>query len=275
MRTEPNHRTGITRLPSAPCIAAVLLACASVSHAADWPQFRGPNLDSTSPEKLLAKKWPANGPRSLWKTPLTDGFSSFTVSAGKAFTLVQREVDGAKREVCVALDANTGKEIWAVPFGLVKTGDGGQSGASDNAGGDGPRSTPTVNEGRVYVMSAKLILSCLDAGSGKVVWQKDMIKEHAGRNISWENAASPVIEGNLVFVAGGGPGQSLLGINKKDGRVVWKVEDEKMTHSTPVVANILGATRLFSLRKAVWSRYRRRTARCSGVILSPTKFPPR
>ena len=234
------NRTLITRFQSKPCIAAWLLATASVSHAADWPQFRGPNLDSTSPEKLLTKKWPANGPRILWKTPLTDGFSSFTVSGGKAFTLVQREVEGAKREVCVALDANTGKELWAVPFGMVKTGDGGQSGASDNAGGDGPRSTPTVNEGRVYVMSAKLILSCLDAGTGKVVWQKDLLKEHAGRNISWENAASPVIDGNLVFVAGGGAGQSLLAFNKKDGAVVWKVEDEKMTHSTPVVANILG-----------------------------------
>ena len=233
--------TSITRLHSAPCIAALFLASASVSHAVDWPQYRGPNLDSTSPEKLLAKKWPTNGPRQLWKTPLADGFSSFTVSGGKAFTLVQREVEGAKREVCLTLDAKTGHELWAVPFGLVKTGDGGQSGTPDNAGGDGPRSTPTVSEGRVYVLSAKLVLACLDAGSGKVVWQKDLIKEHAGRNISWDNAASPVIDGNLVFVAGGGAGQSLLGINKKDGAVVWKVEDEKMTHSTPVVANILGA----------------------------------
>ena len=232
--------TLISRLQPVFRITCCLLAGASAASAGDWPQYRGPHFDSSSPEKLVAKRWPANGPQTLWKAPLTDGFSSFTVSAGRAFTLVQREVEGAKREVCVALDANTGKELWTVPFGSLKTGDGGQSGAPDNAGGDGPRSTPAVNDGRVYVMSAKLLLSCLEAGSGKLVWQKDLLKEHAGRNISWDNAASPVIDGNLVFVAGGGPGQSLLGLNKQNGSVVWQVEDEKMTHSTPVVANILG-----------------------------------
>jgi len=58
------------------------------------------------------------------------------------------------------------------------------------------------------------------------VWTKDLIKEHAGRNISWKNAASPVIDGNLLFVAGGGPGESLLALNKDTGTVVWKGQDE-------------------------------------------------
>ncbi len=258
-----------TRLHPVFQLACGLLISVAATQAAEWPQYRGPNFDSSSPEKLTAKRWPANGPRLLWKAPLSDGFSSFTVSAGKAFTLVQREVEGAKREVCVALDANTGKEHWSVPFGSVKTGDGGQSGAPDNAGGDGPRSTPVVSDGRVYVMSAKLLLSCLEAVSGNLVWQKDLLKEHAGRNISWDNAASPVIDGNLVFVAGGGPGQSLLGINKKDGAVVWKVEDEKMTHSTPVVANILGARQvIFFTQSGLVS-----VAPKSGALLWRHPFP--
>src|SRR5262245_29514811 len=73
-------------------------------HAADWPQFRGPNQDSTTPERIRTA-WPPDGPRKLWKAPLTGGFSSFSVGGGKAFTLVARNIEGTDREVCVALDA--------------------------------------------------------------------------------------------------------------------------------------------------------------------------
>ena len=218
----------------------VLLGGTLAAQGADWPQYRGPNFDGISAETLTAKSWPAGGPPQVWKVPVSSGFSSFTVSQGRAYTLALRTIEGADQETCLCLDARTGKELWAMPLGTIKINDGGQSGTSDNKGGDGPRSTPTVNEGRVYVMSAKLVLTCFQADSGKVVWKKDLVQEHAGRNISWQNAASPVVDGNLVFVAGGGPGQSLLGIDKKDGKVVWKSEDDKMTHSTPVVATIHG-----------------------------------
>ncbi len=223
---------------SAAGLATAMLAV-SVANAADWPQYRGPNLDGSTAEKI-SLKWPAGGPKALWKAPTPDGFSSFAVSGGQAFTLVMREVQGGPQEVCVALDANTGKEQWVAPLGTLKLGDGGQSGAKDNSGGDGPRSTPTVSEGKVYVISAKLTLSCFDAKSGKEVWRKDLLKDFAGRNISWQNAASPLVEGGLVYVAGGGAGQSLLAFNKQTGAVAWKAHDEKITHSTPVAATIHG-----------------------------------
>jgi outer membrane protein assembly factor BamB len=226
------------RLCAAAFAAALLYQCAEVSGG-DWPQFRGPAHDSITPEKILTA-WPKDGPRQLWKVPLTGGFSSITISGGKAFTLVKRTLEGADREVCVALDAANGKELWAVPIGVAKYDNGGNNGASDNNGGDGPRSTPTIDDGRVYVLSSRLVLYCLYAGTGKEVWTKDLIGEHAGRNISWQSAASPLIDGELIFLAGGGPGQSLLAFNKKDGKVVWKGEDELMTHSTPIAAEILG-----------------------------------
>ena len=67
-----------------------------------------------------------------------------TVSQGRAYSLVLRSVEGADQEVCVAMDADTGKELWAAPLGTIKLNDGGQSGTPDNNGGDGPRSTPSV-----------------------------------------------------------------------------------------------------------------------------------
>lgn len=208
--------------------------------AADWPQYRGPNLDGTTPEPIQAK-WPKAGPKVLWKVPAPNGFSSITVSGGRAFTQVGRMEGGAEQEVCVALDANTGKELWAAPLGIGSYGhDGGNSGARGNDGGDGPRSTPTVDGGRVYVMNSNLQLFCLEAASGKQVWKKDLVREHGAKNIKWKNAASPLIDGNLVFVAGGGAGQALLGIDKATGKVIWKGQSDTMTHSTPVVATIQG-----------------------------------
>jgi outer membrane protein assembly factor BamB len=208
-------------------------------HAVDWTQFRGPNHDGTSPEKILTE-WPSTGLPQIWKTPLRDGFSALTIGRGEVFTLVTGEVDGADQEVCVALDANSGRKIWSVPLGVARYDEGGNHGARDNNGGDGPRSTPSYDDGKVYTFSSGMILQCLDAATGKQIWACDLIKEHAGRNITWENAASPLIDGDLIFVAGGGIGQSLLAFDKHDGHVVWKGLNERMTHSTPVATTILG-----------------------------------
>jgi outer membrane protein assembly factor BamB len=125
-------------------------------------------------------------------------------------------------------------------MGVAKYDGGGDNGTPDNNGGDGPRSTPSYDHGKVYVYSARMVLKCMDANDGHQIWTCDIIKEHAGKNIHWESAASPLVEGDLVYVVGGGEGQGLLAFDKNDGHVVWKAEDDKMTHSTPIATTILG-----------------------------------
>jgi outer membrane protein assembly factor BamB len=220
-------------------IFTVGIALAGEVAAAEWSQFRGPNHDGTSTETILTA-WPATGLKAIWKEPMKDGFSAITLGAGKAFTLEGREIDGAMQEVCVALDADTGRELWAVPLGITKFDGGGDKGTPENNGGDGPRSTPTYDGGKVYTYSSQMVLKCMDATNGQQIWACDMKREHAGRNITWESAASPLIEGDLVFLAGGGPGEGLVAFDKNDGHVVWKGQDDKMTQSTPVAATILG-----------------------------------
>jgi outer membrane protein assembly factor BamB len=221
-------------------VTIILLAAASMLLGADWPQYRGPQQDGSSPERGLLKQWPSDGPKEIWKTPLTDGFSSFAVADGKAFTLVQRTIEGVNREVCIALHANTGKEIWARPLGIAKYDGGGNSGGP----GDGPRSTPSFDAGRVYVLSAYLQLACLDANSGNELWSRDLTKEAGGQLIMWQSAASPLIDGDLIFVMGGGPGQALLGLDKRDGKTLWKGQNDKMTHDTPTPSTILGTRQI-------------------------------
>jgi outer membrane protein assembly factor BamB len=223
-------------------IAALSLG---LNFASDWSQYRGPNHDGKSGEDL--SKWPEGGPRALWKVPTPNGFSSFVVGGGRAFTLVGRNVDGANREVCLALDADSGKELWAVPIAMAKYDGGGDSGTPENSGGDGPRSTPSLDHDRVYTTSADLQLYCLNAADGKTLWRKDILKEFNGQLIGWKNAASPLIDGDLVFMAGGGAKQALLAFNKNDGSVVWKTQDDKMTHATPIVATIAGVRQIIFL----------------------------
>lgn len=231
-------------------ILLLLMLTAVTARAAEWPQYRGPNQDGISSEKLPLKTWPEKGLPQLWKTPTPTGFSSFSLGGDRVFTIVAREVAGVKREACVALDAANGREVWAALMGTAKYSGGGDSGG----GGDGPRSTPTYSAGRIYVYDSQLLLQCLDARDGKVVWSKDVLREFAGRNISWQSAVSPVVDGDLVFVPGGGAGQSLLAFDKPTGTLVWKAYDDKMTHATPV-ATTLGGVRqvIFFMQKGLVS----------------------
>jgi outer membrane protein assembly factor BamB len=254
-------------------------------EADSWSQYRGNHGNGISSERLRGA-WSAEGPKRLWKASTPAGFSSLSVADGKAFTVVAREMDGAKAEVCLALDALTGKELWVAVTGQAKYRGGGDSGAEGNSGGDGPRSTPAVSGTRVYVYSAQMVLTCLDAATGRAVWKKDIQGEFGGRNIGWESAMSPVVDGELVYVAGGGAGQSMLAFNKETGAVVWKTGDEQMTHATPAVTTILGARQvvffmqsgLVSLDaasgKTLWRfpfTYRTSTA-CSPVVSGDVVF---
>jgi outer membrane protein assembly factor BamB len=226
----PSRRTALALLA---CLPMLTLA------AADWPSYRGPEGNGRTAEKLPVA-WPAGGPKVLWKVASPGGFGSFAVAGGQAFCLELREANGAEQEVLVARDAASGKEAWALPLGTMKIHDGGDDGTSDNKGGDGPRSTPAVAGGKVYVFSQRLVLTCVDAATGKEVWKHDLVKEFEGRNISWMNAQSPVIEDGLVLVAGGGPNQTLLAFQAADGQVAWKGHTDTITHATPVVATLGG-----------------------------------
>ncbi|HCN31208.1 MAG TPA: alcohol dehydrogenase [Verrucomicrobiales bacterium] len=213
---------------------------AQTSAPVEWGKFRGPNNDGTVPAPQVSN-WKGAGVKTLWKAETPKGFSSFAVAGGKAFTLVTGEYDGNSGEMIVCLDVRTGKELWSKPLSIIgKYDGGGDAGTNDNKGGDGPRSTPVVDGDKVYVIDSSLGVHCFSAAGGDLVWNRDVLKENAGVQIRWQNAASPVIEGNVLMMCGGGEGQALLGLDKTSGKVLWKGEDDKMTHATPVVADLLG-----------------------------------
>lgn len=220
--------------------ASILLTLSPVASAADWPQYRGPQGDGKSAETIPRADW-GDGPNVLWKRPTPLGFSSFSVADGRLFTVIAE--DG--KEVTLALDANTGDPLWRAAMGTSDYGhDGGNAGAPNNRGGDGPRSTPAIAGDKVYVYDSHMVLHCFGAKTGKPLWSHDVVAEYAGRTIKWLNASSPIVDGDTVYVGGGGAGQSFLAFDRNSGELIWRSGDETITHATPALATINGTDQL-------------------------------
>ena len=208
---------------------AALLAGASVTIQAldDWPQWRGPRRDGVSAERGLLKAWPESGPPLAWKTTgAGQGYSSFAVAGGRLYTLGARE----DREHVVAFDIASGKRVWDAPHGQ----------RFSNDRGDGPRGTPTVDGTRVYAFGASGDLTALEAASGKVAWTVNVIRDFGGQNITWGLSESPLIVGDRIIVSPGGPGSSVVALNKADGKLIWKTEADRAGYSSAVLHELGG-----------------------------------
>ncbi|MEP6919838.1 MAG: PQQ-binding-like beta-propeller repeat protein [bacterium] len=214
---------------------ALLVLCLSAEAAAqvdgNWPQWRGANRDGISKETGLLKQWPAEGPPLAWKTTgAGGGYSSFAISDGRLYTMGLR----ADREYIVAFDVATGKQVWATPHG----------GAFRNDRGDGPRGTPTVEGDRLYALGGNGDLSSLDTKTGKVVWTVNVLSKFGGSNITWGISESPLIVGEKILVNPGGPGASIVALNKKDGSLIWKSQSDRAGYSSGIPVQIGSTTQV-------------------------------
>ncbi len=191
------------------CVVASLTVFAFLSIAAradpagDSPRFRGPDGDGIFPSRNLLESWPEGGPKLLWSVSgLGEGFSSIAVAEGRLFTTGM----SAGRGSVFAFDTS-GKQVWKTEYGAVH----------DGSGYPGPRTTPTYNDGLVYIMSSLGKAVAFDAGSGEIRWQKDL----PIRNITWGIAESPlVVDDNLIFTPGGSAG-TMIALDRKTGAEVW------------------------------------------------------
>ena len=214
---------------------AALFLCGTAVLAEEWPNYRGPNHDGITSEKI-ATQWPSDGPKKLWEIPLGSSLGSFVTGAKKAYVYQMKGKAGDGFETLTAVDPASGQTLWERNIDKAMK--------YASGGGDGPRSTPIFNDGRVYVLSTYLVLACVDAADGKPLWGHDLHTEFGGKEPSWGNACSPLIVGDLLFVCGGGKGQSLIAFDKKTGNVVWKGQDDKPTHASPIPATIAGVPQI-------------------------------
>ena len=206
--------------------------------AAEWPQYRGPNHDGVSTERINLD-WTGAVTNPVWAVQLTNGLTSLTISDGRVFTQVRRSIGGQGREVCLALSAATGAELWATPLDTGTYPNGGVG-----IGDDGPRCTPSVVDGSVYVLGSYHKLYRLNATNGEVIWSTNLVAAFGGAVIPWQSAASPLMEGGLIFVNANCGTSTLMAFNATDGTLAWRSQNEAMTHSTPVLTTMNGLRQL-------------------------------
>jgi outer membrane protein assembly factor BamB len=192
------------------------------SQSADWFQWRGPNRDGHSAETGLLKEWPANGPPQLWRTTgAGTGFSSFSASNGRLFTLGSR----GNSEYVIAFDAASGKRLWEVPNGE----------RFRNEMGDGPRSTPTIDGDRLYAFGGSGELACLEPASGKKLWSVNVVQQFGGDTPYWGYSESPLVIGDRIILNPGGRRASIVAINKLDGKTIWQNHNDAAGYSSPML----------------------------------------
>ena len=195
------------KIVSAAAALALIASATTAANAADWFRWRGPDLNGISQETGWQTRWPAQGPKRLWTASVGTGFSSFSVSRGRVYTMGNT----ADTDTAFCLDANSGRTIWQHSYPCALD--------PKNFEG-GPAATPTVDTGgdRIYTFSRKGDVYCLDAADGKVVWSKNLNRELGVEIPTWGFASSPLIEGKLVLFNAGNGG---IALDKKTGAVVW------------------------------------------------------
>jgi outer membrane protein assembly factor BamB len=238
---------------SAPWLGTLLVFASAVApgRADDWPEWLGPQRDGVWRETGLLDRFPEGGPKVVWRAPLGGGYSGPAV-AGDLVYVMDRErardengkpkpptrdgIPGNERLVC--LDAANGKVVWKHEYDCPYT----------VSYPSGPRTTPLVRDGRVYVLGAMGDLRCLDAATGKPLWTKNLLRDYKLESPqAWGWAAHPLLEGDLLYCLVGGNGSAVVAFHKDTGKEVWRALTTQETgYSPPVLIRAAGRQQLIA-----------------------------
>ncbi|MFG0266338.1 MAG: PQQ-binding-like beta-propeller repeat protein [Rhodopirellula sp. JB055] len=193
-----------------------------------WTQFRGLKRVSQQHGPAIQTDWSANPPELVWKIPVGPGWSSFAVAGNLLFTQEQR----GEQETVVCYTADEGIEVWSQEI---------ESRFFDPLGGPGPRATPTLSGGSVFVQGASGQLQRLDAKTGESIWEVD-VREVADREPPmWGFSSSPLVVGEVVIVHAGGDGdKGTLAFDIESGELKWSAAAGDHSYSSPQLLNLFG-----------------------------------
>ena len=212
----------------------------------DFPQFLGPDRTASVDGIELAEDWQQSIPEQMWKQSIGAGWSAFSAVNGYAITMEQR----GPSELTTCYDLMTGKIVWshATPTRY-----------QNKLGGIGPRSTPTVHQGKVYSIGVTGRLNCLDGRDGSVIWEKNIPVEvgstaaEDAEAVYYGRSNSPLIVDDLLVVPGGGTPNngfhSLLAYNKDTGEEIWRGGTDQISYASPSLVEICGVRQILSVNE--------------------------
>ena len=203
------------------------------ASASDWPQLLGPTRDAVYAGPALAETWPLAGPPIVWKADVGEGYSCPIVGEGQLIVCHRL----GEELVVDCRDPKTGGARWTFKHAMKF-----QDGAFfDN----GPRPTPAIKDGKVYVHNTDGYLVALDLKDGKKVWSRHPKNEfHSGA--TWHGCvASPFVnERAVILPVGGTNGGGIVAFARDTGETLWQVTDEKASGASPIPATFDGKQQL-------------------------------
>jgi len=211
---------------------------------APWPQFGGPTRDFS----LTASKSAAGGAAVLWRRLLGPGTSSIVADGATLFTMYSipdTKDKGRGEELVVAIDAATGATKWEhrYPVARLKK--------QESYSGDPirPQATPALLDGRLCCLGYTGLLKCFDAATGRVLWEKDLVKEFDATPVQFGFSASPLVHNGNFVVHVGGKQAALAAFRAGDGTVAWKSGPGEPSYATPVLARLAGEEQIVQVTR--------------------------
>jgi len=212
------------------------------STDSDFPELLGKGRTSQIDRYAIPAIWDEKPPQLLWRHPVGLGWSSFAVVGNAAVNLEQRE----DQECVVCYDVRTGSELWSH----------GENLRFNHEHGDGPRTTPSIHDGRVYAFGATGVLTCIDFKTGKLIWKQSVFDDPASQNLLFGMSGSPLVHNGMVVVTpGAGKGGSAIAFDAKTGSEVWRSGDDPASYSSPVAASLCGLNQILSFNGAGLQSY--------------------
>jgi outer membrane protein assembly factor BamB len=214
------------------CIGFLILISNPVLGG-DWPQFRGPDRNNISTESGLLRSWPAQGPKVLWKTPVCEGYAGAAIKDGRVYL---NDYNAGKKEHLIrCLSLADGKDIWQWSYPVEVRPNHGIT-----------RTVPAVGQKLIFSLDPKCRFHALDAKTGKLVWQKNLVQEYKATIPGWYAGQNPLIDGDRVLLATGGDAL-VVAFDQATGKEIWRTPNpakELMSHSS-LMPTVIGGVKQF------------------------------
>lgn len=202
----------------------------------DWPQFRGPDRTNISKETGLLRSWPEGGPRVLWTTAVCEGYAGAAIHAGRVYVNDYDRAGNAWLVRCLTL--NDGRELWRY-----------QEPKRIRPNHGITRTVPVLDGRHVLSLDPKCVIHCLDAESGRELWQKNLVRDYNAQIPPWYNGQCPLLDGDRVILGIGGDAL-MIAFDPATGRELWRTPNPDrwpLSHSS-VMPAVLGGVKQY-----VWS----------------------
>lgn len=189
-----------------------------------WPRFRGANFDNISTSGIaLIEKFPAEGPRIMWKVELGEGHAGAAIYKGAVYVMDYDEEERADILRCFSLVE--GKELWRRGYYINLKRNHGMS-----------RTVPAVTEDYVLTIGPRSHVMCVRRQDGEFLWGLNVEKEYGSRIPLWYTGQCPLIDDGKAIIALGGS-SLMVALDLESGEVLWEAPNEmgwEMSHSSIV-----------------------------------------